>query len=54
MSYYYVVYKLLELMGQNELMKDIPLLKTKARLKQHDQVWLAICEELGWRYIQTV
>ena len=54
MSYYYILYKLLEIMGQQELMKDIPLIKTKTRLKQHDKVWITICEELGWRYIKIV
>ena len=54
MSYYYVIYKLLEMMGQYELMKNIPLLKTKMRIKSHDKIWLSICEELGWRFIATI
>ncbi len=54
MSYYYVIYKLLEMMGEDELMKDVPLLKTKMRLKSHDKIWLSICNELGWGFVPTV
>ena len=54
MSYYYVIYKLLELMGQHELMKDVPILKTRSRIRQHDKVWHAICEELGWQFQATI
>lgn len=49
MSYYYVIYKLLELMGEHELMKDVPLLKTKIRLTNHGKVWDMICDDCGWR-----
>ena len=54
MSYYFVTYKLLEMMGEYGLMQDIPLLKTKMRIKNHDKIWLSICEELGWRFIATI
>ncbi len=54
MSYHYVIYKLLELIGERELMTAVPLLKTKARLKQHDRVWLLLCQELGWSFVPTL
>ena len=54
MSYNYVIYKLLECMHENDLMKEIPLLKTRSRLRQHDKVWWAICEELDWQFISTI
>jgi hypothetical protein len=53
LNYFYVVYKLLELMGETELMGRISLLKTRLRVRQHDAVWRYICEELGWKFIPT-
>jgi len=53
MNYYYVIYKLLQSMGQYELMMHVPLLKTKSRLIQHDRVWKMICDELDWVFIST-
>ena len=54
MSYSYVIYKLLQTMGEHELMSHIQLLKTKTRILQHDRVWQKICEELGWHYVSTL
>ncbi len=54
MSYNYVIYKLLECMHENDLMKEIPLLKTRSRLRQHDKVRWAMCEELDWQFKSTI
>ena len=43
LNYYYIIYKLLELMGQTELMTQVPLLKTRLRIKQHDTIWSKVC-----------
>ena len=48
LNYYYVIYKLLELLKQ-----DDPLLNTKLRLRQHDALWEKICDELGWTFRTT-
>jgi len=53
LNYYYVLFKLLDLMDQTELLPKVPLLKTRIRLKQHDSVWKKICEELGWTFKLT-
>ena len=53
MNYYYILYKLLELMGQDELLPQVPLLKTLVRLRQHDIMWKRVCDELGWTWKQT-
>ncbi len=39
LNYYYILFKLLELMGQNELLSQVPLLRTRLRLRQHDLIW---------------
>jgi hypothetical protein len=53
LSYYYIIYKLLELMGQTELMMQVPPLKTRLRIKQHDSLWQKVCDSLGWTWKPT-
>ena len=54
MNYYYVLYKLLHLMKEYELLPYVPLLKTKQRIREHDRVWYRICIELDWSYYPTI
>jgi hypothetical protein len=53
MNYYYVLYKLLHLMKEYELLPYIPLLRTKQRIREHDRMWFRICLELDWTYYPT-
>ena len=53
MNYYYIIFKLLELMGQTELLPRVPLLRTRLCLRQHDFLWKKVCDELGWTWKQT-
>ena len=54
LNYYFVVYKLLDLMDQNELLPKIPMLRTPLRIRRHDRIWWRICEELGWTFKPTL
>jgi hypothetical protein len=54
LSYYYVIYKLLDLMGQEELLPQACLLRTPLRIKSHDKIWVQICDELGWTFEATL
>ena len=53
LNYYYILFKLLELMDQTELLPQVPLLRTRLRLRQHDFLWKKVCDELGWKWTQT-
>ena len=53
LNYYYISFKSLELMGQTELMLQVPLLKTRLRLRQHDTLRNQVCEKLGWSWLPT-
>jgi hypothetical protein len=53
LNYYYILFKLLELMDQTELIPQVPLLRTRLRLHQHDFIWKKLCDELGWTWEQT-
>ncbi len=54
LHYYYVLYKLLELLGETHFLNDIPLLKDREKLIEQDEIWKKICIDKDWEYIATV
>ena len=54
LNYYYVLYKLCELIGEIKYLEYFPMLKEKTKIKEQDLIWANICEELGWVFISTV
>ena len=54
LHYYYVLYKLFELLGENHYLSEIPMLKDREKLIEQDTIWKRICEELDWEFIATV
>jgi hypothetical protein len=54
LHYYYVLYKLFELLGETEYLKEIPQLKDRSKLIEQDTIWKKICEDLNWEYICTI
>lgn len=54
LSYSYVLYKFLELLGFDELKKQFPLLKCREKLHKQDKIWQGICQELGWDFISSI
>lgn len=52
-NYYYVLYKLLELMNCTDLLTHVPRLKSKHRILEHDKIWRCICDSLNWEFIKT-
>ena len=54
LNYYYVLYKLLDLMKETDLLPYVSLLRTKQRVREHDRVWHKICNELGWPFKPTI
>ena len=53
LSYAYTLYKFFELLGQDHILPYLPLLKSRPKLKAHDQVWKNICKDLQWQFIPT-
>jgi hypothetical protein len=54
LHYYYVLYKLFELIGESSYLKEIPLLKDREKLIEQDTIWSKICLELNWEFIPTI
>lgn len=54
LSYSYVIHKFIQLLGQNEFLKFFPLLKSREKLHQQEQIWKRITEDLGWRFIRSI
>jgi len=53
LNYYYIIYKLLESMEQFDILKDVPKLKSKHRILEHDKIWRRICTQLDLQFIKT-
>lgn len=54
LNYYYTVYKLCELLDQQEFLPFFPMLKDREKRIDQDQIWKQICKELDWEFIPTV
>ena len=54
LNYYYVMYKLCELLDEHQYLDSIPMLKNREKLIEQDKIWKKMCEELDWEFIPTV
>ena len=53
LSYPYVLYKFCELLGEDKYLPYFPLLKSKEKLTQQDEIWKGMCKILKWEFIKT-
>ncbi len=54
LSYSYVLHKFVQLLEMDEFLICFPLLKSREKLHQQDQIWKKICEELQWEFIKSL
>lgn len=54
LNYYYVLYKMCELLGETQFLPYFPMLKDRIKRIEQDEIWKKICEELDWEFISTV
>lgn len=54
LSYSYTIHKCLQLLELDEYLKYFPLLKSREKTFQMDEVWKKICEELNWEFYSSV
>ena len=53
LSYSYVLHKFCELVEYDHLIPFFPLLKSREKLQQQDNIWEKICKDLKWQYIPS-
>jgi len=53
LSYSYVLHKFCELLSLDEYLECFPLLKSREKLQQQDNIWEKICYDLQWEYIPS-
>jgi DNA-directed RNA polymerase subunit RPC12/RpoP len=54
MSYSYVLHKFCEILGLSEFLHCFPLLKSREKLYDMDQIWRKICVDLDWEFYPSI
>lgn len=54
LNYYYVLYKMCELLNENKFLPFFPMLKDPVKRIEQDQIWKKICKELNWEFVPTI
>ena len=54
LNYYYTIYKLCELLDQQDFLPYFPMLKDREKRIEQDEIWKKICRELDWEFIATI
>lgn len=54
LSYSYCLHKFVQLLGRDEYLSNLPLLKSRDKLQQQDAIWKKICDELNWQFIRSL
>lgn len=53
LNYYYVLFKMCELLGEDEYLPHFYMLKDPIKRMEQDEIWKKICKELNWEFITT-
>ena len=53
LNYRYTIRKLLELLGEMDMALRLEPLKNKDKLYLQEQLWMCICNSMGWKYHPT-
>jgi len=54
LAYNYVIYQSCRLLGEDDYLPHLTLLKNPEKLYHHDQIWKKMCAKLGWEFYSTV
>ena len=54
LNYYYVLYKLCELLNEKQYLSYFPMLKDQTKKIEQDVIWKKICKELKWVFYPTI
>lgn len=53
LNYYYTIFKLCELLGEDDYLPHFSMLKDSVKRMEQDEIWKKICGELNWEFIPT-
>jgi hypothetical protein len=54
LNYYYILFKLCELLGETTYLNEIPMLKDREKLIEQDDIWKKMCGVLNWDFKPTI
>tara|TARA_B110000259_G_scaffold39463_1_gene45038 strand:+ start:557 stop:1840 length:1284 start_codon:yes stop_codon:yes gene_type:complete len=54
LSYSYVIHKFIQILDKPEYLKHFPLLKSREKLHQQEEIWKKICIDLNWKFIRSI
>ena len=54
LNYYYVLYKMCELLDEKTFLPFFPMLKDPVKRIEQDEIWKKICKELQWEFVPTI
>ena len=54
LNYYYVLFKMCELLGEIQFLPYFPMLKDPVKRIEQDEIWKKICKELHWEFVPTI
>jgi hypothetical protein len=54
LSYSYTIHKLLQLLELDQYLKFFPLLRSREKTFQMDQIWKKICADLDWQFVASI
>jgi hypothetical protein len=54
LNYYYVLYKMCELLDEKNFLPFFPMLKDPIKRIEQDEIWKKICRELNWEFVSTI
>jgi|UniRef100_A0A6C0CQ32 hypothetical protein len=54
LNYYYVLYKMCELLDERTFLPFFPMLKDPVKRIEQDEIWKKICKELQWEFVPTI
>ena len=54
LNYYYVLYKMCELLEEKTFLPFFPMLKDPVKRIEQDEIWKKICKELKWEFVPTI
>ena len=54
LSYSYTLYKFFQLLNKNDYLIYFPLLKSRDKLFEQENIWKGICKELNWKFISCI